>query len=198
MGSPRPLPGGLRHGQRRRLPRPALYRGARLSTSGLVLLAPDLEPRIGDLRALHDPAARQGMPAHVTVLYPFMDPVDFGPTPRGRLADAVRGFPAFDLSFSRVGRFPEVLWIAPEPAEAILALVAAIVGAFPEFPPYGGQFETVIPHVTVAHGDGLDLGALEPELRRRLADPVIQRVDAVSLFTTVRRRWREVDRFLLA
>ena len=31
----------------------------------------------------------------------------------------------------------------------------------------------------------------------RLDPPVVQRVEVVSLFTTVRRRWREVDRFLL-
>jgi 2'-5' RNA ligase len=169
-----------------------------LSSSGLVLLVPELEPAIGDLRAVHDPAARQGMPAHVTVLYPFMDPVNLGPTQRGRLAEVIRAFPAFDLSFSRVGRFPEVLWIAPDPAGPIVAMVRAIAAAFPDYPPYGGQFETVIPHLTVAHGDGLDLGALEPEVRRRLATPVVQRVDGASLFTTIRRKWREVDRFLLA
>jgi hypothetical protein len=27
---------------------------------------------------------------------------------------------------------------------------------------------------------------------------VVQRVEAASLFTTIRRKWREVDRFLLA
>jgi 2'-5' RNA ligase len=169
-----------------------------LSSSGLVILVPALEPAVADLRAQHDPAARQGMPAHITLLYPFMDPVKLGPTPRSRLAAVIRGFPAFDLSFSRIGRFPEVLWIAPEPDEPLLALVRAIAVAFPDYPPYGGQFETVIPHVTVAHGDGLDLGALEPEVRGRLATPFVQRVDGASLFTTVRRKWREVDRFLLA
>lgn len=163
-----------------------------------MLLAPALEARIADIRARHDPAARQGMPAHVTLLYPFMDPVRIGPDARGRLAEVVRGFDAFDLTFHRVGRFPEVLWIAPEPAPAVLAMVRALAAAFPDFPPYGGEFETVIPHVTVAQGQGLDLGALEPELRRRLDPPVRERVEAVSLFTTVRRRWREVDRFLLA
>lgn len=169
-----------------------------MSSSGLVLLAPALEARIGDIRARHDPAARQGMPAHVTLLYPFMDPVKIGPDARGRLAEVVRGFGALDLTFRRVGRFPEVLWIAPEPEPVVLAMVRALAAAFPDFPPYGGEFETVIPHVTVAQGQGLDLGALEPELRRRLDPPVRQRVEAVSLFTTVRRRWREVDRFLLA
>lgn len=169
-----------------------------MSASGLVLLTPALEPLVHDIRARHDPAARQGMPAHVTVLYPFMDPVKIGPTQRGRLSEVVRGFAGLDLTFSRIGRFPEVLWLQPEPAEPLIALVRAIAAAFPEHPPYGGQFETIVPHVTVAHGEGLDLAALEPELRRRFERPVTQRVESVSLFTTVRRRWREVDRFQLA
>lgn len=163
-----------------------------------MLLVPELEPWIADLREAHDPAARQGMPAHLTLLYPFMDPVKLGPTQRGQLTEVFRGFAGLELSFSRIGRFPEVLWIAPEPIEPVVAMVRAIAAAFPEYPPYGGQFETIIPHVTVAHGDGLDLGALEPELRRRLSPPVTQRIDAAALFTAIRRRWREVDRFLLA
>jgi 2'-5' RNA ligase superfamily len=169
-----------------------------LSSSGLVLLVPELEPRIEDLRARHDPAARQGMPAHVTVLYPFMDPVKIGPTQRTRLAETVRGFQSFELSFARTGRFPEALWIQPEPIEPIVAMVRAIEAAFPDYPPYRGQFETVIPHVTVGLGDSFELAAIEPELKRRLEPAVRQTVTAVALFTTVRRIWREVDRFLLA
>lgn len=169
-----------------------------MSSSGLVLLVPELGSRIEDLRARHDPAARQGMPAHVTVLYPFMDPVKIGPTQRGRLAEVIRGFPPFELSFSRTGRFPEALWVQPEPMEPIVALVRAIEAAFPDYPPYRGQFDTVIPHVTVGLGESFELAAIEPELKRRLAEPVRQTVTAVALFTTVRRMWREVDRFLLA
>jgi 2'-5' RNA ligase len=169
-----------------------------LSSSGLVLLVPELGPLINDLRDRHDPAARQGMPPHVTVLYPFMAPVKLGPTRRRRLAEVIRAFPPMELSFSRIGRFPEVLWVAPEPAEPVATMVRAIAAAFPDYPPYGGQFDTIIPHVTVAHGEGFDLAALEPRLRARFARPVACRVEAVSLFTTVRRKWREIDRFRLA
>lgn len=169
-----------------------------MSSSGLVLLTPVLEPLISDLRDRHDPAARQGMPAHITVLYPFMDPVKIGPTQRARLAEVIRGFPPFDLTFSKIGRFPEAVWVQPDPAERVIGMVRAIAAAFPEFPPYRGQFETVIPHVTVGLGESFELAAIEPELRRRLATPVRQRVEGVALFTTVRRKWREVDRFLLA
>lgn len=169
-----------------------------MKSSGLVLLLPELVPVIDDLRARHDPAARQGMPAHVTVLYPFMAPAKLGPPKRRRLAEAIARSGPMELTFSRIGRFPEVLWLAPEPVEPIVALVRSIVAAFPAYPPYGGQFESIIPHVTVAQGEGLDLGALEPELRARLARPVTCRVDSVALFTTERRVWREIDRFPLA
>ncbi len=169
-----------------------------MSASGLVLLVPELAPVIDDLRARHDPAARQGMPAHVTVLYPFMPPVRLSRTRRRRLADVVRSFPAMQLTFVRVGRFAEVLWLAPEPPEPIVALVRAVAAAFPDYPPYGGQFDTIVPHVTVAHGEGLALGALEPELRTRVARPVTCHVDSVRLFSTVRGKWRELDSFALA
>jgi 2'-5' RNA ligase len=169
-----------------------------LTSSGLVLLVPELAPVIDDLRARYDPAARQGMPAHVTVLYPFMPPVRMGPSRRRRLADAIRSIPAMELTFARIGRFPQVLWLAPEPAEPIAALVQAVTAAFPDYPPYGGQFETIVPHLTVAHGEGLDLAALEPELRARIGRPVTCRVDSVRLFSTLRGKWREFDSFALA
>lgn len=168
-----------------------------MSSSGLVLLTPALDDRLGDLRAAHDPAARQGMPAHATVLYPFMDPALITPASRARLAEVIAGFGRLELAFAKAGRFPEALWLAPEPAEPLVALTRAIAAAFPDYPPYGGQFETVIPHVTIAMGEGLDLGALEPEVRRRLSPPIVQSVESVSLFTTVQRRWREIDRFAL-
>jgi 2'-5' RNA ligase len=169
-----------------------------LKSSGLVLLTPALDDRFGDLRAVHDPAARQGMPAHATVLYPFMDPKLITPQVRARLAEAIAGAGRLELTFAKAGRFPEALWLAPEPTAPMVALTRAIAAAFPDYPPYGGQFETVIPHVTIAMGEGLDLGALEPEVRRRLSPPIVQSVESVSLFTTVQRRWREIDRFALA
>jgi 2'-5' RNA ligase len=126
-----------------------------------------------------------------------MDTVKFGPSQRARLAAVVRSFRGLELRFQGVGRFAEVLWLAPEPDGALVEMIRAIVEACPAYQPYGGQFDSIVPHVTVAHGAGLDLGALEPELKGRFAHPVSQRIDAVSMFSTVRRRWREADRFLL-
>jgi 2'-5' RNA ligase len=166
--------------------------------SGLVLVIPELEALTADVRAAHDPAARYDMPPHITVLYPFVPMPKLRAEDRARLADVVGSIPALDLCFSRLARFPQVLWLAPDPEAPVLALAEAVAAAFPDCPPYGGQFATVIPHVTLAQAPEAVLDGLEPQMRLRFSQPVRARVDAVSLFATARRRWREVERFRLA
>jgi hypothetical protein len=57
----------------------------------------------------------------------------------------------------RTARFPGVLYLDPEPADGLRQLTLAIAGRWPKAPPYGGAFDEVIPHLTVAHSvaDGL-------------------------------------------
>jgi hypothetical protein len=68
-----------------------------------------------------------------------------------------------DLTVQLVGtgRFEDVLYLAPEPDEPFLALVNTLAQHYPQYPPYGGAFGRVIPHVTVARGERslLDLAA---------------------------------------
>jgi 2'-5' RNA ligase len=75
----------------------------------------------------------------------------------------------FDLRFSSVGRFPGVLWLAPDPKEHVQNLMNRVVQIFPEFPPYGGAFAAPEPHLTVARGDEATLDILESELKLALA-----------------------------
>ena len=166
--------------------------------SGLVLVIPELEPLFGDLRARHDPAARQGMPPHVTLVYPFKAYPELKPEDHVRLAEVMGGHGVLDLTFATVDRFETALWLKPEPSAPVQALIAAIVDAFPAWPPYGGEFETVIPHATIAQGLPDLLDRLEPVAAERLATPIRSRVEAVSLFRTVRKRWVEGERFPLA
>lgn len=165
--------------------------------SGLVLVVPELVSRTEDIRQAHDPAARQGMPPHVTLLYPFVPMPAFQPEHRERLAAVAQAAEPLELSFARIARFPQVLWLSPEPEGPLGALIAALMAAFPDYPPYGGQFETVIPHVTLAQADAARLDALTPVVQERFATPVRARVDRMSLFATHNRRWREVERFTL-
>jgi 2'-5' RNA ligase len=91
-----------------------------------------------------------GLPAHVTLLFPFPEPdADVVAATRETLA----GVEAFDVVFREVRRFPNVPYLVPEPAEPFVALTGALVTRFPAWQPYGGKFDDVIPHLTIADAD---------------------------------------------
>jgi len=126
-----------------------------------------------------------GVPPHVTLLIPAPPDLDAA-------ADALRSFGAFDVEFAGFGRFPGTLWLAPRPAAPFVAMTEALVEAFPEHAPYGGEFEGVTPHLTVAQGDGLD--AAETAIATAL--PLASRASSVVLFEQVADdRWVERAEF---
>ncbi|WP_376099383.1 2'-5' RNA ligase family protein [Roseomonas sp. CCTCC AB2023176] len=118
--------------------------------SALVVLVPQAEPLVADTRFQHDPAAAEGVPAHVTVLYPFIPPHRLDEAAVARVAACFAVIPRFGYALTRVARFPGVLYVAPEPAEPLRALTLAAWRAFPDFPPYGGRYPDIVPHLTVA------------------------------------------------
>ena len=63
-------------------------------------------------------------------------------------------------------RFPGLVWLEPEPAEPFAALTAAVAARWPDHPPYGGVFDTVIPHLTVVESEDAPLDAVEEAARR--------------------------------
>ncbi|MEV6847594.1 2'-5' RNA ligase family protein [Actinoplanes sp. NPDC051411] len=161
---------------------------------------PESEPVVGRHRAALDPVASWGIPAHITVLYPFLPPGEVD----GAVLDALRslfaGLPSFATVLSRVAWFgSEVLWLAPEPGERFRRLTEAVWDRFPSAPPYGGAFDDVVPHLTV--GDRAPRAAL----REAAADiapqlPIRAAVRSVRLVagTTGAVPWRTVAEFPLA
>ena len=125
--------------------------------SAVVVNVPVAEAVVGEHRLRLDAAARWGVPAHVTVLYPFVAPDEIDDTVLTALARAVRTVPHFEATWARTAWFDQgVLWVAPEPAEPFRALTAAVVQEFPDYPPFGGQHAEVVPHLTVGNGAPLD------------------------------------------
>ncbi|MDX6480226.1 MAG: hypothetical protein QOG85_736 [Gaiellaceae bacterium] len=128
-----------------------------------------------------------GVPPHVTVLIP-------APPEPAVAADALAGCESFEVTFPRLGRFPNTLWLAPEPADPFVAMTDALIECFPGHPPYGGAFDGVTPHLTVAQGDELD--GVESEIAALL--PLRSRATSVVLFEQVAPdRWRERAEFSL-
>jgi 2'-5' RNA ligase superfamily len=129
--------------------------------TALIVPVPEAEPAVGAFRLEHDPFAALGVPAHVTVLFPFAPPeaVD-----EEAVAELLGRFPAFDFVLDRIERFEDgegAVWLHPEPSTPFVDLTAAVAQRWPDFPPYGGAFDGPIPHRTVSTGP-IDLAVALP------------------------------------
>jgi 2'-5' RNA ligase len=166
--------------------------------SGLVVPMPALEAVVGDHRREWDPVAELGALAHVTVLFPFAPPPLIDDIVLARVGRALDGRPPFAVTFSHLGRFPDdVLFLAPEPAEEFRTLTAALAAEFPEYPPYHGQYETVVPHLTVAHHPDAPFDAIADALGAQL--PVTVDAAAVELWVEGGdERWHTATRWELS
>jgi hypothetical protein len=104
--------------------------------TGVVLMVPD---------------ARSIVPsAHITILAPFGK--EQQPTP-AELDDVAAFFAeqtAFDFRLTEVCTFPDgVRYLAPEPAARFSRMTHGLHQLFPEYPPYEGRFDIVVPHLTI-------------------------------------------------
>lgn len=159
--------------------------------SALVIPIPDAERLVGTLREKHDPSAISGMEAHVTVLFPFADPARIDAGIEDRLTKVLAAASPFDVVFPKVGSFPGVLYLEPEPRVSLVALAQAVFRAFPEYPPYGGRHGDVVPHLTVGvFSDAAALERVRGEIGEALnAMPPRAKVAAVELLDNRSGRW---------
>jgi 2'-5' RNA ligase len=117
-------------------------------TTSLIVVVPEAEAAIGALRQRHDPSAALGVPAHVTVLFPF---VDGDKIDEDALAQLFATLPAFDFVLDRVEQWDDgVVWLHPEPSKPFEDLTRAVWRRWPDHPPYDGDFDPVVPHLTVS------------------------------------------------
>ncbi|MFD5142259.1 2'-5' RNA ligase family protein [Streptomyces sp. NPDC058401] len=164
--------------------------------TGLVVRIPEAEPAVRGWRERLDPSARAGVPAHVTVLFPFLEESRIDPLVHAALEDVLRRHQPFDLRFERTGRLPEVLYLVPEPAAPLIRLTEAIAGRWPEAPPYGGRFAEIVPHLTIAQGqEDAVLEEIEADLAAGL--PFTSRVTSVELMVHDGTAWRTLASFAL-
>ena len=136
--------------------------------SALVVLVPEAERLVKPFRQQYDPSAAAGVPAHITLLYPFKHPDQVDRTVLDDLRQCFGRFGSFGFSLALIRRFPDaVLYLAPEPDEPFRQLTLAIWNRYPETPPYGGKWPDVAPHLSVAW-------ARDEQMLDRIADDFAQ------------------------
>jgi 2'-5' RNA ligase len=113
----------------------------------LVIAVPEAEPHVAALRLVHDSSAALGVPAHVTILFPFAPPESVD---EEALAGLVASHSAFAFELASVEHFGEdVTYLAPVPADPFSVLTRAVAARWPDYPPYEGVHDEVVPHLTV-------------------------------------------------
>ncbi|GLW30475.1 2'-5' RNA ligase family protein [Actinoplanes regularis] len=149
--------------------------------SALIVPIPEAEPAVADLRARLDRSASWGVPAHITVTFPFLPPKQLSPRVLAAVRLIAAGVPRFYLSLDRVSWFDKrVLWLSPNPAEPFRELTNRLAVRFPTAQPYGGRYPEVVPHLTVGQ-DGPGLPEAAAEVAPKL--PIRARVTALRLIT---------------
>ncbi|MFV5998024.1 2'-5' RNA ligase family protein [Streptomyces sp. NPDC056231] len=164
--------------------------------TGLIVKIPEVEPAVRAWRERLDPSAQAGVPAHVTVLFPFLEESRTDALVHSAIADTLNSHRAFDLRFERSGHLPEVLYLVPEPDTQLRQLTQAIADRWPETPPYGGRFTDIIPHLTVAQcQEAAVLEEVETDLLSKL--PITAHVSSVELVVHDGTAWQERASFAL-
>ncbi len=155
----------------------ALMRGlGERSASTLIVPVPAAD------HLLHGSARDAGMPAHVTLLYPFLDAAKIDDDVEAELELLFAGERVFDFELAEIGRFPGIVYVSPRPSSPFVALIELLTRRWPDHPPYGGSFKEIVPHLTVAHGAQIPDG-----LSARL--PIAVRAEEAWLVTRAGGRW---------
>jgi len=168
--------------------------------SAVVVLIPEADNLLETFRKHRDPSAAVGVPAHVTILYPFKAPAELTAETVSTLRELFASVPAFRVCFAETKCFLDVLYLAPVPDEPFRHLTEIVTDRFPDTPPYGGEFADVIPHLTVAQVDDpqqLEQIAAEFHLVARSKLPLRAEVQSVALMDNSSGQWQICAQFAL-
>jgi hypothetical protein len=82
--------------------------------STLAILVPEAEELVRSFRDRYDPSAKAGMPAYITLLYPFKPPHEIDGAVLDSLRNCFSCFGPFEFSLTTINRFPgEVFYWFP-------------------------------------------------------------------------------------
>jgi hypothetical protein len=156
-----------------------------MAHSLLMVPVPELDPvvRARMARAAPDdplPSADEAL-AHITLLGPFaaLDAIH-----DGMLAELRRFFSdvtPFQFALTGIHQFPGgEAYLSPSPSSPFRQLTHGLARLFPEYPPYGGAFDDVVPHLTIPIPAGESIDQLRFEMRDRF--PIATQARSASLF----------------
>ena len=169
--------------------------------SALLVAVPEADSFVDSWRQRLDPGFRLGVPAHITILFPFAPPDLIDDDLLTDVADVITCEPAFDYTLAEVRWFGDtVVYLAPEPDRPFRQLIQAVCRRFPDHEPYAGTIpvDDVVPHATIGDTAPIErMRAAEATVAPHL--PIAARATEVWLMVGSQEpgSWRLSSRFPL-
>lgn len=118
--------------------------------TALVVPLPEADPLLAAVAARFPDAVRP-LPAHVTLLYPFLPADALDDQVLADLDEVFTDRPPLRVEFAECRRADGFAALLPDPAEGLSALVGELRRRWPELLPYDGRFGADVDlHLTVA------------------------------------------------
>jgi hypothetical protein len=147
--------------------------------SCLVVPVPELEPVVRPrlertaptylFRDQGDDSDAERTHAHVTLLAPFAGESDLDDGVLGELEAFFSDVTAFTFRLAAVGEFSGgATYLTPDPSAPFRHLTRQLVALFPEYPPFGGAYGEVVPHISVPVPPDETPASVRADLDRRL------------------------------
>jgi 2'-5' RNA ligase len=125
--------------------------------------------------------ANLGVPPHITLLYPWRD-VPLLNDDLEQLKTVLSKHQAFSLCFDRLETFEiGAVYLALQDGSSARAIMSDLMKAFPDTPPYGGDFLDAVPHLTIARCDPENVHVLKAEIARELTLPLEFLVNEIAV-----------------
>jgi 2'-5' RNA ligase len=142
--------------------------------------------------------ARDGVPAHLTMLYPFVEADGLDRRVRRTIEAVARRHRPFPYRLARIERWPDTIYVAVDPEEPFVRLQADLASAFPEQPIHGQESDLeFVPHISISEAKRPDLSPVRRILAARPGPPT-ERATALEVIATAPNgAWRTLWRIRL-
>jgi 2'-5' RNA ligase superfamily len=161
--------------------------------TGLVVPVPAADALLGLVESRHSGTVREGVPAHVSLLYPFVGVAELDERVIQALRELVAGHEPMPVQFAECYRREGFVALRPDPIEALTELTRKACERWPDLVPYEGLYGKVEPHVTVALRASEETAVMiEREVTEQL--PISAELREVVL-VAFEGRWRLRGRF---
>jgi 2'-5' RNA ligase len=171
-----------------------LSNATKLIKNEAALIVPVLEAEqyVSNFRMEYDPSASVGVPAHITINYPFTPEISNHLDYIAELSSIISGFTQFPFQLIEICTFPQAVYLSPQPTSPFIDIIQAISSGFPESQPYKDEFSQIVPHLTLAQVKENEIQSIEKMALNLLNPnlPISAKASEIWLIENFKGKWK--------